>query len=356
VLTAQEVKRQALLLGADDVGIGSLDRFEGAPPEMDPRFLFPEARSIICLLFRIPRGLVRGLEEGTNFFQYPSMGYGGINEVFAPTVLYELGRYIEDSGWEAAIFRNTGGRGSISDMTGAKGRELSPELHHEDVNIGSETTPVERSLQGSQAVRPGLPPPDVFIHFRLGAYVCGLGEIGYSKMFLSSRFGPLNRQAFILTDAPLESDPLYDGPQLCNRCKACVADCPGGCISKDEETGIEIAGRRISWGKLDEWSCFAYYLGAAKSSNPFVSDSLYGRLEGGEEIRNGKKRIKPDEYAELNRCINESYPLEPGGYNPPKCSGCLRSCYASLERRGVLQNSFANRFRRKGAWKINLNG
>ncbi len=351
MLTAADVKREAILCGADDVGIGDLDRFDGAPPEMDPRYLFPDAKSLICLIFRIPRGLIRGVEEGTNFYQYPSMGYGGINEVFAPTVLYELGRYIELNGFEAAVFRNAGGRGSVSDMTGKKERELSPELHGSALSIGSETTPVERSLQGLQSVRVGIPPPDVFIHFRLGAYICGLGEIGYSKMFLSSRFGPLNRQAFILTDAPLEPDPLYSGPKLCNRCMACAVACPGSCISRSEEVSIEVARTKVSWGKLDEWSCFGYYIGAAKSSNPFVKDEMYDSLPGGDSLRRGEKRITPDEYAELNRSISESYPIELGGYNPPKCGGCLRACYTSLERRGVLSTSFENRFRTAPAWK-----
>ena len=117
------LKAFAMSVGADDIGIGSLDRFEGVPKEMDPRYYFPEAKSIICLIFRIPRGYFRGVEEGTNFFQYPTLGYGGINEVIAPTVIYEIGKYLEEKGYEAAIFRNAGGRGSVSDMTGKYGKE-----------------------------------------------------------------------------------------------------------------------------------------------------------------------------------------------------------------------------------------
>ncbi|UKI31810.1 MAG: hypothetical protein L6W00_29545 [Lentisphaeria bacterium] len=45
---------------------------------MDPRYIFPEATRVIGLVFRIPRGVQRGIEEGTQFYQYPSMAYGGI--------------------------------------------------------------------------------------------------------------------------------------------------------------------------------------------------------------------------------------------------------------------------------------
>ena len=115
-LTSEMVKQAALAAGADLCGIGDMARFEGAPKEMDPRYIFPEATRVIGLVFRIPRGVQRGIEEGTQFYQYPSMAYGGINEIYAPAVLYSLGKLIEDHGYEAAVYRNTGARGVVSDM------------------------------------------------------------------------------------------------------------------------------------------------------------------------------------------------------------------------------------------------
>ena len=76
MITSAEIKAAALKAGADLCGIGDLSRFDGAPREMDPRELFPEARTVIGMVFRIPRGVQRGIEEGTQFYQYPSMAYG----------------------------------------------------------------------------------------------------------------------------------------------------------------------------------------------------------------------------------------------------------------------------------------
>jgi len=334
-------------VGADDAGIGSLDRFDGAPKEMDPRYYFPEAKSIIGLIFRIPRGYIRGTEEGTNFFQYPSLGYGGINEVFAPTVIYEVGRYIEEKGFEAAVFRNTGGRGSMSDMTGKIGKEISPELH---LTIDSETSPIERSLD-TRPIKENSPCPDVFMHFRIAAYICGLGEIGYSKMFLSRKFGPLNRQAFILTDAEIEPDEIYNGPALCKNCMVCATVCPGNCISKDKQVKVDIQGKEISWGEIDEWSCFGYYIGAAISSNPFVDEKVYDNLYDGGLLKEGKLAIKPEKYIELMDEINSFYPMETQGYFPPKCGGCLRACYIAMEKSDVLPQKFSSKFRNHKPWK-----
>ena len=305
---------------------------------MDPRFIYPNAKTAICLVFRIARGFIRGIEEGTEFYQYPSLGYGGINQDFAPTVLYQVGRLIEDHGYEAGVYRNTGGRGSVSDVTGLPGITESPEEH-------------KRVISFTRPVEPNLPPPDVFVHFRIAAFICGVGEIGYSKMLLTPQFGPMNRQAFIFTDAPLEADPLYDGPPICNRCKACVAQCPGHCISGEETVRVTVAGRELEWGKLDEWSCFAYYLGACQSSNPFLPPNPYPEYGHEQELLRGEKRVQADEFGAISRMVNSYYPPPTCGYNAPKCGGCLRACVASLERRDILTKSFVNRFRTQKPWK-----
>ena len=108
MLTSEMIKKIALEAGADKCGIAPISRMKGAPDDMNPMFLFPEAKSMIGFVFRIPRGLQRGIEEGTQFYQYPSMAYGGINEIFAPVVLYQVGKYIESEGYEAFVYRNTG--------------------------------------------------------------------------------------------------------------------------------------------------------------------------------------------------------------------------------------------------------
>jgi len=100
MLTSKKVKKFARKCGADLVGIASMNRFQGAPKQMDPRYIFPDAKALIVLGFRIPRGCFRGIEEGTYFSAYPSMGYGGINTVYGPIVLRELVCFIEDQGYE----------------------------------------------------------------------------------------------------------------------------------------------------------------------------------------------------------------------------------------------------------------
>lgn len=47
-----------------------MDRFEGAPKQVDPRYIMPEAKALVVMAFRILRGFLRGIEEGTDFISF----------------------------------------------------------------------------------------------------------------------------------------------------------------------------------------------------------------------------------------------------------------------------------------------
>ena len=97
---AKWIKQRGKEFGADLVGIAPMSRFEGAPKQYDGRYIFPGAKSMIVLGFRIARGLFRGIEEGTYFSAYPTMGYAAMNQVYIPNVLHRLTNFLEDEGHE----------------------------------------------------------------------------------------------------------------------------------------------------------------------------------------------------------------------------------------------------------------
>ena len=350
-LTSEMVKQAALAAGADLCGIGDMARFEGAPKEMDPRYIFPEATRVIGLVFRIPRGVQRGIEEGTQFYQYPSMAYGGINEIYAPAVLYSLGKLIEDHGYEAAVYRNTGARGVVSDMDGSPGNTLSPEEQIEVMAQAKDKTAHHRSVQFTRPVREGNVAPDLQFHFRLAAVACGLGEIGWSKMFLTPQFGPLQRVAFLFTDAPLEPDPMYSGPPICRRCMACVRECPGQCLSKTESIVVTVGGKKCEWGKLDEWKCYAFYTHAGRKFNPFVPKEVFDKNENGDlNLLEGKAPANEKEIMKVYGALEKYFPTWVG-YNMAKCGGCIRACVSMLEKKGgCMEHRFKEPLRTGKAW------
>jgi ferredoxin len=336
MLTSEQLKQFAKDCGADLVGIGSMDRFEGAPANMDPRYIFPEAKAIIGLAFRVPRGYYRGIEEGTHFSQYPAMGYASINEVYAPTVLREVACFLEDHGYEGVAFRNTGSRMACSDVTGSY--EESPEFG--------------RRLRHSEPVAPGRPAPDVMFHFRIAAFICGLGELGYSKIFLTPEFGPRQRFAFVLTDAPLVADPLFEG-KICDRCLSCAKLCPVFAISETETVKVTVAGRELEWGRLAEWQCFHGYTGSVKATNPFLPRDAYRELADGDKILAGEKTLTPGEVLQVQAIVGKYY-KQFAGYNSALCGGrgCIRECMVHLEKTGKLTKSFEHPFRKRKPWSL----
>jgi ferredoxin len=357
MLTSEMIKKVALEAGADACGIAPISRLAGAPDDMNPKFLFPEAKSVIGFVFRIPRGVQRGIEEGTQFYQYPSMAYGGINEIFAPAVLYHVGKLIEDEGYEAFVYRNTGARGSVSDMDGSPGNTLSPEEQIEINENAKTSTAHHRSVQFTRPTRDDNVAPDLQFQFRLVAVACGLGEIGWSKMLLTPQFGPLQRVAFLFTDAELEYDEMYSGEPLCRKCGACVRECPGGCIpaiNSGKTVRVDLDGKICEWGDIDMWRCYAFYTHAGRYYNPFVPKEVFDANENGDlDLLEGKTNVANEqEIMKVYGALQKYFPSWVG-YNMAKCGGCIRGCVSMLEKKGgCMEGRFKEPLRKGKAWKL----
>ncbi|MFH1476151.1 MAG: 4Fe-4S binding protein [Verrucomicrobiota bacterium] len=316
MVTSKSVKKLAKSLGADVVGIGNIERWEGAPTQMDPRQIMPEAKSVIAMVFRVMRGSLRGIEEGTLFSNYSAMGYGGLTYLYIPMVVINLCKYIEDGGFEALPM------GHQSDWRA---------IDNEGYLIPERSRPVA----------PSRASPDVMIHLRIAAYLCGLGEIGYSKMFLTPQFGPRNRVGIVITDAKLEPDPIYDGPELCNRCMACVKACPGHAIHAVKTVKIKLAGHEVEWGELDCEACGVALSGGLDSDKPIPDEEAYNNIYG----RNVNRAPWTPFYRKLGNLYKSGQAVCGG-------RGCVRACMISMENRGILQNKFKEKFRRRKSWSV----
>jgi ferredoxin len=314
-LTSDYIKKQGLALGADMVGIGSIDRWEGAPIQQDPRQIMPEAKSVIGMVFRVMRGSLRGVEEGTFFSNYSAMGYGGITYLYMPMTVINLAKIIEDEGYEAI-----------------------PYGHQSDWRAIDQVGRVRPNY--SRPVAPGRAAPDVAVHLRLAVYLCGLGEIGFSKMFLSPKFGPRNRVGIIITDAELEPDPIYDGPQLCDKCLACVKNCPAGALKADQTVKVTVAGRELEWTDIDCDACDIAFRGAQVDDDT-PDARLYDPVLG--------HRTRPGWWSPFKKKPRNLYNT---GQAVCGARGCTRACMMALEARGVLENKFHQPFRRRRPWRV----
>ena len=242
-LTARMIKDLALKIGGggggvEIVGIAPVARFSNAPERMHPKNIFPDCQSVISIVQPIPRSTYRGITEGTHWSNYTYYAYNRLNSLFRPMLTNELACFIEDHGYEAV-----------------------------PVYPG-----VAESYPNHPDPVPGRPAPDVNIHVRIAAMACGLGEIGWSKVFLHPVYGPRVRIGTILTDAVLEADPLIKPGTICKRCMRCVPTCPGNAIPprNGPKITIKIDDQEYSWGDVHMGRCTATHHGINFKASPFL--------------------------------------------------------------------------------------
>jgi len=304
----EQIIRTARRWGADYVGFGPVERFAGT----NITRIFDKTRTVVCLGFRVLRGSLRGVEEGTTYYQYCTTGVETIEETVMPMALLKVSVVIEDAGyWAVPQKRNQ--------LIMEDSEDTNPEMAYEEIFRGLTQEPQ--------------------MDFLRSAVLCGIGESGLNGAVLTDENGPFQRFCFILTDAEIEPTPMAK-PHLCDRCGACAAACPGHAIAPD--------------GKRDNWQCAAYYLGANRSKNPYMPPDAYDDLPDRLSVMRGEARLTPASAREvLDRTF--FYPPIKHGYVASICGrACDRACYIHLEEAGKLKNAFTSPFRKRKDWSLSV--
>ena len=124
-----------------------------------------------------------------------------IDEEMFEIFLFRMASIIEDEGYDACQQR------SYPNIRVKGDKTCNPET------IGI------YELQYAEPVEAGKPPPDIMIDFGKAARACGISHMGCSGRIVNREYGPFMRYAFIVTDAPLETNaPCTD--DLCAACRA----------------------------------------------------------------------------------------------------------------------------------------
>ncbi|MFO7946450.1 MAG: 4Fe-4S binding protein [Armatimonadota bacterium] len=214
-----QIKSLALDFGADLVGIADAERYAEAPIEMSPEGHLPGATSVVVVAIHHPDAAIElsGESHPQDMGPYSiqmSMNYK------LECVSFQLARWLEDHGHSVVAIPATNiwhyrPRGSVKET-------FAPDLSD--------------------------------IH---AAAAAGLGEIGYSGLLMTPEYGPRQRFCCLVTDAPLEPDPMYDGPELCDRCMECVKECPTEALTKETagEHHIRIGEKEFSYANKNKWRC-----------------------------------------------------------------------------------------------------
>ncbi|MEA3403521.1 MAG: hypothetical protein U9R79_19920 [Armatimonadota bacterium] len=216
------LKSKAVDLGADLVGVGPVERWEGAPAQMHPLGHWPQARNVVVVAIHHPDACVElgGIPDAHHMGPYGVQGK--MNERLG-YIQFHLARWLEGRGHGAL--------------------PIPP-------------TNIWRYRPFREIERP-FGPDLSNIH---AAACTGLGEIGYHGLLMTPEFGTWQRFCCMITDAPLVADPVYAGPSLCDRCDACVRMCEdqcGGALAH-EVTGdvvLNIDGIQFRYAEKNLWRC-----------------------------------------------------------------------------------------------------
>jgi len=181
------VKEWVRQKGADLVRISSCDSLQGAPPGHRPQDLLPGAKSVVSFGLNALEGTFN-----TPVFHIYQLDYALLRHN-SNQIAYETARFLEGHGFYGLMIPGT----LPVDMTGKKG--MFGEFSH-----------------------------------RHAAMAAGLGEIGINQLLLTKEFGPRVWLGSIITTAPLEPDPPWEG-RLClkEECLQCVAACPAQALQAD---------------------------------------------------------------------------------------------------------------------------
>lgn len=295
--------------GADLVGFAPASRFA----ENDPIFqIFPGTKTVIGLAFRILRGIYRGVEEGSTYYQYTTMAVENMEETVMPMAQLQVAMALEAEGFLALPQRRH------QQIMGQE-NDTNPEVAYDAVYRGRTA--------------------EVQMDFLNAAIACGLGEKGLHGGLLTAPFGPMVRYCFILTDAELTPTQVQQ-PHLCDKCGKCVKACPGKAISED--------------GTVDNWQCSVYYNGANGLKNPFMPPDALSDMEDRLAIIAGEAQVTP----EKARQIMDKLYFYPPAQHAYQCSICGKACYVEcyvhLEEQGLLTKKFKTPFRKRTPWEFSI--
>jgi len=290
-----ELKETALAAGADIVGIGSIDRFDHAPPGWHPRGIFSHTRSVIAMGCRMLRGALKAIEEGNYWQAYNCDSYQYLNEILAPHMLRKVVLFLEDRGYTAVPIHNPFGFGA------------------------------------GRPVRPGGTKPDGGMSLRVAGCAAGLGELGRSKVFLSPQFGPRQRMFAVLTDAELAPDPLIEPGSICDNCGTCSRACPAGAIPAERTAEVRIGEHVYTHGPLDCGKCHVIHAGWDRRYSPFLKD------DSSPENQPGYYKFLQRRFRHQSIC---------------GARGCVRACMDHLEKTERIEKQYVTPMIEGEQWVI----
>lgn len=289
------VKKKALKLGADVVGVASVSMWDMPPPVelqkipvypqsgYQPNELLPTARSVIVLGLGQLLGVMEcNLTDASTTYAYGNFGYVHINRVMN-AICFDLARWLEACSWPTL--------------------PLGP-------IIGSR---YDHMAEKDESI---ISPLYSIFSLKRSAVIAGLGRKARNGLVANPILGTRIRFAALITSAPLKGDPLLDGDPCPSNCKICLHVCPTQAITPD--------------GRVNHYKC---------------SSDCGRRGKTWTEIKSQIKSLYPVDLPGTDYTANDNFSIDSSGNRLCKVA-CMAFC-------PLGQNTPKNLSRRVKDWEKN---
>jgi epoxyqueuosine reductase len=179
-MDSNRIKEKVLELGADLVGIASVNRFAEAPEGFRPIDIYKDAKSVICYAKRLPT---------TPLSAQSPIPYTFVNS-FMATVVDNL--------------------------------SIQLSLWLEDMGVGAVLIPSDDPYEHWDAQRTY---GRAILSLRHAGRLAGLGFLGKNNLLINEKYGSMIQLGAVLVDLEIEPDPLTEGNCPAD-CSLCIDNCP----------------------------------------------------------------------------------------------------------------------------------
>ncbi len=214
-----QLKQFAKDNGADLIGVADLKRWCSAPFNRTPQALMPDCTCAVVMGFHYLDSCVELGAQPDVRLPGPSVS-NHIASEHGNYTAFKLCKFIEKNGYRALMVPATG-------WWNYRANDAAPRGFAADIT-----------------------------HY-YAACAAGLGEIAWNNLCVTPQFGPRQRWITVVTDAPLDIDPMYDGEKLCDGCKLCERHCPGQVFDKESKGTITVdfGEKSYTFKHKNLWRC-----------------------------------------------------------------------------------------------------
>lgn len=182
----REIQDLARNLGADLVGIASVDRFGGAPEGFHPTDIMPQAKTVVVLARTFPREVLINKKRLTTYYHvYQTLK----NQL--DLIAVQLANYLDSLGYRSYPVPTD-----------------DPYTAWDEEN---------RCGKGD-------------LSHRHAAVAAGLGVLGKNTLLVTPQYGNRVYLTSIITDLEIEPDTLLDVDLCPEECRICIEACPVGAL------------------------------------------------------------------------------------------------------------------------------